>query len=138
MQFQFRIRIQVIKISIRLPNYSNKAELSMFFLFSHIFKLKLDEQFRIRTFLFSFFSTVKIWLLNIFFLKFLVNILPLGSGSRKLKSRGSGSNAMLIKNYVNILNAESWVPDDSRLQCILAVSRHLNFSYKNKNIPVIY
>ena len=125
MQFQFRIRIQVMKISIRLPNYSNKAELSMFFLFSHIFKLKLDEQFRIRTFLFSFFSTVKIWLLNIFFLKFLVDILPLGSGSRKLKSCGSGSNAMLIKNY-------------SRLQCILAVSRHLNFSYKNKNIPVIY
>ena len=57
----------------------------MFNFFSLVFILKLDEPFRHEeNFIISLFSKVQIWGLGVkkvFFLQFLVVILPLGSGS---------------------------------------------------------
>ena len=79
-----RIRIQVIFLN--LQRFFNKAKFSNFlsYFFSLIFKLKLDEPFRNQEILIiSLFSIVQIWVLRVifFFLQFMVDILPLGSGS---------------------------------------------------------
>ena len=57
----------------------------MFYFFSHIFIIKLDEPLRNEDiFIISLFTEVQIWVLGLkkfFFLQFLVNILRLRSGS---------------------------------------------------------
>ena len=63
---------------------AEKSKIFIFFVlfFSLIFMLKLDEPFRNREiFITSLFLIVQIWVLRVnFFVQFLVDILPLGSG----------------------------------------------------------